>query len=50
MAMKAAGAAASDHHRMQLWSGQSAAMAQPIPAANVVAQIWEKARTLLPGT
>ena len=31
--MKAAGAAADDHHRMQLWAGQSAAMARPIPAA-----------------
>jgi len=47
MAMKAAGAAASDHHRMQLWSGQSAAMAQPIPAAALVARIWEQARALL---
>src|SRR4051812_20817392 len=31
--MKEAGAAANDHHRMQVWAGQSAAMAAPIPAA-----------------
>src|SRR3954447_9035739 len=31
-AMKEAGAAAVDHHRMQVWAGQSAAMAKPVPA------------------
>lgn len=46
-AMKAAGAAASDHHRMQVWAGQSAAMAKPIPAAALVKEIWNQARTLL---
>ncbi len=30
--MKQAGAAAGDYHRMQVWAGQSAAMARPIPA------------------
>ena len=46
--MKEAGAAANDHHRMQLWAGQSAAMAKPIPAAELLAGIWAQARALLP--
>jgi nitronate monooxygenase len=46
-AMKAAGAAAGDYHRMQVWAGQSAAMAKPIPARDVVLQMWEQAQTLL---
>jgi len=46
-AMKEAGAAAGDVHRMQVWAGQSAAMAQPIPAGDLVKQIWEQARSLL---
>jgi len=53
-AMKEAGAAAGDHHRMQLWAGQSAAMAKPIQAADLVQQIWDDAaamyRDLLPGS
>ena len=46
-AMKEAGAAAGDHHRMQVWAGQSAAMANPIPAGDLVAEIWSTARGLL---
>jgi nitronate monooxygenase len=46
-AMKEAGAAAGDHHRMQVWAGQSAAMARPIPAGDLVAEIWSGARGLL---
>ena len=46
-AMKAAGAAANDHHRMQLWAGQSAAMAKPISADALVRGIWDEARRLL---
>jgi nitronate monooxygenase len=46
-AMKDAGAAAGDVHRMQAWSGQSAALAKPIPAGDLVMQIWEQAQTLL---
>jgi nitronate monooxygenase len=42
-AMKQAGAAAGDHHRMQVWAGQSAAMARPIPSGDLVKQIWEQA-------
>ncbi len=47
-AMKEAGAAAYDHHRMQLWAGQSAAMAKPIPAADLLNEIWNEAQALLP--
>lgn len=46
-AMKKAGAAAGDFHRMQVWAGQSAAMARPIPAGELVKQIWDEARALL---
>jgi nitronate monooxygenase len=46
-AMKQAGAAAHDYHRMQVWAGQSAAMAQPIPAGDLVQQIWREAQSLL---
>ena len=45
--MKEAGAARNDHHRMQLWAGQSAAMAKPIPAADLLAAIWRQAEPLL---
>ena len=46
-AMKDAGAAAGDYHRMQMWAGQSAAMARPLPAGDLVKEIWEDARALL---
>jgi nitronate monooxygenase len=46
-AMKDAGAAAGDYHRMQVWAGQSAAMAKPIPAGEFVLQMWEKAQPFL---
>ncbi len=46
-AMKESGAAAGDYHRMQVWAGQSAAMAEPIPADTLVKQIWDEARALL---
>ncbi|HXA03798.1 MAG TPA: nitronate monooxygenase, partial [Bryobacteraceae bacterium] len=45
--MKAAGAEASDYHRMQVWAGQSAAMAKPVPAATLLKDMWECARKLL---
>jgi len=45
--MKEAGAAAGDYHRMQVWAGQSAAMAKVVPAGELVTQIWEEARALL---
>ena len=46
-AMKAAGAAAGDYHRMQVWAGQSAALARPIPAGDLVQQMWQIAQTFL---
>jgi nitronate monooxygenase len=46
-AMKAAGADANDHHRMQLWAGQSAAMAKPIAAGELVREMWEEAKRYL---
>ena len=46
-AMKAAGAAANDMHRMQLWAGQSAAMAKPIAAGDLVREMWEAAKKYL---
>jgi nitronate monooxygenase len=45
--MKEAGAAANDFHRMQLWAGQSAAMARPIPAGEMLRKIWQVAEQLL---
>jgi nitronate monooxygenase len=46
-AMKEAGKAAGDYHRMQVWAGQSAAMARPIPAGEFVRQMWDHAQALL---
>jgi nitronate monooxygenase len=45
--MKEAGAAANDYHRMQVWAGQSAAMAKPLPAGDLVRAMWEHARAFL---
>jgi nitronate monooxygenase len=45
--MKEAGARAGDHHRMQVWAGQSAYMGKTIPAGQLVRQIWDEAQTLL---
>ena len=45
--MKEAGAAAGDFHRMQVWAGQAAAMAKPMPAGDVVQEMWNQAQTLL---
>ena len=41
--MKEAGAAAGDHHRMQVFAGQSAAMATAVPAGDLVTRIWAEA-------
>jgi nitronate monooxygenase len=43
-AMKEAGASARNHHRMQVWAGQAAAMARPIPAGELVAALWRDAQ------
>jgi nitronate monooxygenase len=45
--MKQAGAGAGDYHRMQVWAGQSAAMARGVPAGDLVREIWESALALL---
>jgi nitronate monooxygenase len=45
--MKAAAQQEGDVHRMQAWAGQSAAMAQAEPAANVVRRLWEGAQEFL---
>ena len=45
--MKEAGAAAHDYHRMQVWAGQSAAMASARPAAEIVATMWATAQQYL---
>jgi len=45
--MKTAGAAANDYHRMQVWAGQSAAMAKAVPAASLVTEMWVCARKFL---
>jgi nitronate monooxygenase len=47
-AMKEAGGAAHDYHRMQVWAGQSAAMAKPVPAGALLREIWKDAEALLP--
>jgi nitronate monooxygenase len=46
-AMKTAGAEANDYHCIQVWAGQSAAMAKPLSAATVLKDMWECARKLL---
>ncbi len=45
--MKDAGARANDHHRMQVWAGQSAAMAKTMSAGQMVKEIWDEAQALL---
>ena len=45
--MKAEGTAASDYHRMQVWAGQSAALAKPVPAGALVQELWDEAQALL---
>jgi nitronate monooxygenase len=45
--MKQAGATANDYHRMQVWAGQSAAMAKPVAAGTLVTDMWECARQFL---
>ncbi|WP_428483540.1 NAD(P)H-dependent flavin oxidoreductase [Rhodopila sp.] len=45
--MRAAGQTAGDLQRMQVWAGQSAAMARAEPAAEAVRRLWDGARALL---
>jgi nitronate monooxygenase len=46
-AMRTEGQRAGDIHRMQAWAGQSARLARPVPAAEVVRVIWEDAQKIL---
>jgi len=46
--MREAAAKAGNAQRMPLWAGQSAALAQPTQAADLVRQLWHEAQTLLP--
>ena len=46
-AMKSAAIAVGDHHRMQVWAGQSAALSRPAPASEVVREVWLEAKVLL---
>jgi len=46
-AMRAAAAQNNDVQRMQAWAGQSAAMAQARPAAEIVRLCWEVAQAIL---
>jgi nitronate monooxygenase len=45
--MKQAAAEVGDYQRMQVWAGQSAALAKPASAGELVREIWEQARGLL---
>jgi nitronate monooxygenase len=45
--MRSAGQKAGDIHRMQAWSGQSAGLARPGPAAELVRRLWSGAQALL---
>ncbi len=46
-AMRVAGQANGDLHRMQAWAGQSACAARAEPAAAAVRRLWDGARALL---
>lgn len=46
-AMRAHAQQTNDVHRMQVWAGQSARMAEAKPAAEVLRALWASARTLL---
>jgi nitronate monooxygenase len=46
-AMRAEGQKDGDVDRMQVWAGQSAALARAEPAAALVQRLWEEAKALL---
>jgi nitronate monooxygenase len=48
-AMRRAAQERGDIHGMQLWAGQSAALAQAEPAKEIVQHVWQDALRLLPG-
>lgn len=45
--MREEAAGAGDAERLQMWAGQSAALAQALPAGELTATLWEEARQLL---
>ncbi|MGH6971660.1 MAG: NAD(P)H-dependent flavin oxidoreductase, partial [Caulobacteraceae bacterium] len=45
--MRMAAAEAGDLDRMQAWAGQSASLARPIPAGDLVREVWEGAQAIL---
>src|SRR4029079_3491812 len=49
-ALRESGGKASDAHRMQVWAGQSAAMARTEPADEIVRRIWQGTQALLAAT
>jgi nitronate monooxygenase len=46
-AMRDAATSAGDRRRLQMWAGQSAALAKPIPAGDLVREIWRDASARL---
>ena len=46
-AMRAAGQKEGDVNRMQVWAGQSAALAKAAPAGELACAIWEQAQAIL---
>ncbi|MEO1773702.1 MAG: nitronate monooxygenase [Pseudomonadota bacterium] len=46
--MRAAASAANDLDGMQAWAGQSARLAPPEPAADLVVRLWSEAQAMLP--
>lgn len=46
-AMRAAAQKEGDVHRMQVWAGQSAALAEAVPAATILRRAWDGAQALL---
>jgi nitronate monooxygenase len=47
MGMKKHGMDMNDPQRMQMWAGQAAALAKPLPASQLVQQVWQEAQSLL---
>lgn len=45
--MRAEALQQGDIERMQAWAGQSAALARPLPAAQIMQQLWAEARRIL---
>ena len=46
-AMKEAGSATGDYHRMQVWAGQAAGLAEAIPAGSLLQGMWTVAQLLM---